>query len=172
MNFIKTIILSTILLLSISAFAQSNKLKETLPDGNRMINLQDPEFADTSFEDILELYKGKVVYLDFWASWCRPCKNEMPYSARIKEQFKDKDVVFVYISSDRNKSAWQNGVTQLNIKGENYLTSAKVWKEYNALFDVKYIPRYILIDKEGNVVDPNAKRPSNPAIVTDIENLL
>jgi thiol-disulfide isomerase/thioredoxin len=172
MNLLRTITFTVIILISTTAFAQQDKIKGELPEGGRMVNLQDPEYADISFEDILELYKGKVIYLDFWASWCRPCKNEMPHSAKIKEQLKDKDVVFVYISSDRNKSAWQNGVSQLKIKGENYLTSAKVWKEYNGLFDVKYIPRYILIDKEGNVADVNAKRPSNPAVVTDIENLL
>ncbi len=80
--------------------------------------------------------------------------------------------MFVYISSDRDPNAWKNGVSQLNIKGENYLTSGNVWKDYNALFNVKTIPRYVLIDKEGKVVSANAKRPSNPGIVTDIEALL
>ncbi len=169
MNILKTIAFSIVFLTTLSAYSQLDKVGD---DGYRMINLQDPEYAETSFQDIMDLYKGKVVYLDFWASWCRPCKNEMPHSAKLKEQFKGKDVVFVYISSDRTKAAWTNGVAQLNIKGENFLTSAKVHHGYNDLFDVKYIPRYVLIDKEGKVVDANAKRPSNPAIATDINNLL
>ena len=172
MNILKTLTLSIVILFSIGAIAQDSKINGQLPDGGRMVNLQDPEYAETSFQDILDLYKGKVVYLDFWASWCRPCKNEMPHSKKIKEQFKGKDVVFVYISSDRDQRAWRNGVSTLNIKGENYLTSPKVWNDYNTLFNVRTIPRYILIDKEGNVVSDNAKRPSNPGIVADINNLL
>lgn len=169
MKTLKTITLTLAILTSISAFSQ---LENTGDDGYRMINLQDSEYSNTTFQDIMDLYKGKVVYLDFWASWCRPCKNEMPHSAKLKEKFKGKDVVFVYISSDRTEAAWRNGVEQIGIKGENFLTSALVYQGYNGLFDVKYIPRYILIDKEGNVVDANAKRPSNPQIATDINNLL
>ncbi|NQU34099.1 MAG: TlpA family protein disulfide reductase [Bacteroidetes bacterium] len=172
MNILKTLTLSVVILFSLGAYAQDSKIKGQLPDGGRMVNLQDPEYAETTFQNILDLYKGKVVYLDFWASWCRPCKNEMPHSSKVKEQFKGKDVVFVYISSDRDPKAWKNGVSQLNIKGENYLTSGNVWKDYNALFNVKTIPRYVLIDKEGKVVSANAKRPSNPEIVTDINKLL
>lgn len=170
MNFIKT--LSAIAIFILATTSGYSQLENTEKDGGRMINLQEPQYAETSFQDILDLYEGKVIYLDFWASWCRPCKNEMPHSAKLKDNFKNKDVVFVYISSDRNEAAWRNGVSQLSIKGENYLTSAKVWQDYNALFDVKYIPRYILIGKDGKVVDTNAKRPSNAEVITDINNLL
>jgi len=170
MNILKSLAtLILVVLVSGTAFSQLDKVGE---NGYRMINLQEPQYAETSFQDILDLYEGKVIYLDFWASWCRPCKNEMPHSAKLKEKFKDKDVVFVYISSDRNEAAWRNGVSQLGIKADNYLTSAKVYNGYNGLFNVKYIPRYILIGKDGQVVDANAKRPSNPEIVTDINNLL
>ena len=117
-------------------------------------------------------FRGQYVLIDFWASWCGPCKKQMPYSSKIKQEFKGKEVVFLYISSDRNEKAWRNAVTALDIKGENYRASAKVWNEYNDLFDVKYIPRYVLIDKNGQVVNDNAKRPSDPAIITDIESLL
>lgn len=167
-KYIKSILLASFILVTTSTIAQNNS-----DDGNGvMINLQEPEYAEMSFQDILDKYKGKVVYIDFWASWCGPCKKQMPYSAKIKKQLDGKDVVFLYISSDRNENAWRNAVAAMNIKGENYRTSAKVWNEYNDLFDVKYIPRYVLIDKNGQVINDNAKRPSDPAIITDIESLL
>lgn len=164
-------ILTTLLVFILISGSATSQL-ENNTEGERMINLREAQYAETTFQDLLDLYKGKVIYLDFWASWCRPCKNEMPHSAKLKETFKGKDVVFVYISSDRNEAAWRNAVSQLSIKGENYLTSVNVYNGYNGQFDVKYIPRYILIDKEGNVVDANAKRPSNPEVIKDINNLL
>lgn len=172
MNILKTLAISIVLFISVNILAQQKPVEIKLPKGAEMVNLKDPEYAGMSFKNIIKKYKGKVIYLDFWASWCRPCKNEMPHSLRMQKHFEGKDVVFVYMSSDRDAKAWKNSVTQLMITGENYLVNAKVWQEYNGLFNVTYIPRYILIDKKGMVVDVNAKRPSNPEIVSDIEKLL
>ncbi len=172
MNLIKSIVLSIVLLTSVNIFAQSQTSDIQVPEGVTIVNLNDTENQGMTFDQIIDSYNGKVVYLDFWASWCRPCKNEMPYSLKMQKHFSGKDVVFVYMSSDRNPKAWENSISQLNITGENYLVSAKVHQEYNSLFDVKFIPRYVLIDKNGNVVDANAKRPSNSEAVKDIEKLL
>jgi thiol-disulfide isomerase/thioredoxin len=80
-KYIKSILLASFILVTTSIIAQNNS-----DDGNGvMINLQEPEYAEMSFQDILDKYKGKVVYIDFWASWCGPCKKQMPYSAKIKK---------------------------------------------------------------------------------------
>jgi len=172
MNTIKTLAIAIVLLISVNVLAQQKTTYEQLPEGTTMVNLNDSKYAGMSFENIINLYKGKVIYLDFWASWCRPCKNEMPHSLKMQQHFKGQDVVFLYISSDRDANAWKNSVKALKITGENYLVSGKVWNEYNTLFNVQYIPRYVLIDKEGNVVNENAKRPSSPESIKDIEKLL
>lgn len=171
MNNIKTIVLSVILIISINVIAQQQTMND-IPDGANLVNLNDSKYQAMSFGKIINLYEGKVVYLDFWASWCGPCKKEMPHSLKMQEHFKGKDVVFIYMSSDRNPKAWQNSIGRLQITGENYLANAKVWKEYNSMFEVKFIPRYVLIDKEGRVVNAMAKRPSNPESIADIEKLL
>ncbi len=172
MNIIKTLALSVVLLISVNVLAQDAAVANKYAEGTNMVNLNDAKYAGMSFENIISLYEGKVIYLDFWASWCRPCKNEMPHSLNMQKHFKGKDVVFLYLSSDRDVKAWKNSVAQLKITGENYLVSPKVHNEYNTLFDVRYIPRYVLIDKEGNVVSATANRPSNPQSTKDIEALL
>ena len=157
-----------ILFLSTLSFSQSVSAElET-----NIIDLNSPEYANTTFDDVIAKYEGKVIYLDFWASWCGPCKREMPYSHKMQETFLGKDVVFLYISSDKNVSAWASAVDNLKLTGEHYLASLSVKRDYGTRFNVRFIPRYILIDKKGNVVDENAKRPSDPATVKDIEALL
>lgn len=146
--------------------AQSSELKTNITD----LNQEDQ--IDTNFDDLVKMYEGKVIYLDFWASWCRPCKVEMPHSLKMQEKFKDKDVAFVYISTDRDANAWKKAISSLNITGEHYRVNRNVHTQMNEKFNVQYIPRYVLIDKKGNVVDANAKRPSNAQIADDIKKLL
>jgi thiol-disulfide isomerase/thioredoxin len=172
MKIIKTLALSIVLLISANVFAQETVVANTYAEGTNMVNLNDAKYAGMSFENIISEYEGKVIYLDFWASWCRPCKNEMPHSLNMQKHFKGKDVVFLYLSSDRDQKAWEKAVAQLKITGENYLVTGKIHNEYNTLFDVKYIPRYVLINKDGEVVNATANRPSNPQSTKDIEALL
>ncbi|HDO28104.1 MAG TPA: TlpA family protein disulfide reductase [Bacteroidetes bacterium] len=144
----------------------SQSLQVTLYD------LGSEQYQNLSLNDILNKYKGKVVYLDFWASWCGPCKREMPYSQKLKKQFKGRDVVFLYFSTDNNAEKWEKAIKQMHINGINYRANPKVRNEIVREFNLQYIPRYILIDKNGKVTDYNAKRPSNPMIAQDIEKLL
>ena len=164
------ILIVSIVVLFLSTLSFSQSLPAELE--TNIIDLNSPEYANTTFDDVIAKYEGKVIYLDFWASWCGPCKREMPYSHKMQETFLGKDVVFLYISSDKNASAWASAVDNLKLTGEHYLASLSVKRDYGTRFNVRFIPRYILIDKKGNVVDENAKRPSDPATVKDIEALL
>ncbi len=168
----KALTISIILLLTLNVFSQQPTTDYTIQEESNLVNLREAKYAGVSFENIINKYKGKVIYLDFWASWCRPCKNEMPYSKKMHHELKGKDVVFVYMSTDKDANTWKTSIAQLQVTGENYLINAKVWNEYNNLFKVTYIPRYVLIDKNGKVVDANAGRPSNPETVKTIMNLL
>lgn len=156
----------TFMLIILAGYIGAQESKTTL------INLNSPENSETTFNDIIKQFDGKVIYLDFWASWCRPCKNEMPHSTKLKKELANEDVVFIYISSDRDANAWKKAIKELNITGYNYLTSANIYNQYNSLYNVKYIPRYVLFNKKGKAVDVNAKRPSNPETLKDIKKLL
>ena len=145
---------------------------QTVSSKAKLVDMNEEKHATKSLDDILKKYRGKVIYLDFWASWCGPCKREMPYSTQLKKKYDGKDVVFVYISTDKNAAQWENMVEQMELVGEHYRASNKIKMELVERFNLQYIPRYVLINKEGKVADDNAKRPSDPMISGDIDKLL
>ncbi|MFT3678015.1 MAG: TlpA disulfide reductase family protein [Chitinophagaceae bacterium] len=115
--------------------------------------------GDNSFAAIFKKYKGKIVYVDFWASWCAPCRTEMPNAARLKEKLKTEEIVFVYFGYNDREKAWQKAREQLDIKGEHYLLSEQMIRDANALFGINGIPHYAIIDREGKIISKRAERP-------------
>ncbi|MEL6631138.1 MAG: TlpA disulfide reductase family protein [Bacteroidota bacterium] len=129
--------------------------------------LVDEEGEEVSLSD----YKGKVVYLDFWASWCGPCRGEMPYSKKLKAKFEGKDVVFLYVSIDNTKDAWLKGIEDMQIEGEHAFAPG-FQHEVPKSYGVEGIPAYFLINKDGTIANSRPARPSNDKIYGQIEEAL
>lgn len=125
-----------------------------------------------SFKQLTDRYKGKVIYIDIWASWCAPCLSEMPYSQKLYKEYSKDDIVFVYLAANDSEGKWRANIARHNVAGEHYLMDNNLQQEAYINLFIRSIPHYALIDKQGKIVDANAKHPSNPELRNDIQRLL
>lgn len=147
---------------------------------NKAINIKtsdiifDVDKAQKSLTNIIDSLKNKVIYIDFWASWCVPCVEELPFSKKLISSFKDKDVAFVFLSLDTYSTSWLNAIKRNDIgkSGLQYLIVDIKNNYFINKYNVGPIPRYILIDKTGKVFDPDAPRPSEQKTSILINQLL
>ncbi len=112
----------------------------------------------------LEDLKGKLVYIDVWATWCGPCKGELPHLQKLEKAYHRKPVHFVSVSVDENKAAWEKMVKDKKLGGIQ-LHADKNWKsDFVQAYKINGIPRFILLDKQGNIISADAPRPSSDEI--------
>ena len=96
--------------------------------------------------------KGKVVLVDFWASWCGPCRREMPNLVHAYKQFKNKNFEIVGVSLDQNSNAWKESIEKLNLTWPQ-MSDLKFWDSEGAkLYAVNSIPHTVLIDGNGTII--------------------
>lgn len=122
-----------------------------------------PEFA---FPDIngktvsLADLRGKYVYIDCWATWCVPCRGEIPHLKKLEETFQGMNIAFVSISCDRDRAKWETMVKEQGLYG------IQLWGGEDNEFFRKYraqtIPRFIFIGPDGRIINPDMTRPSDP----------
>ena len=154
-------------------------LREALPTGMVSPSFEEYEnFAGgtTSLSDL----NGKYVYIDVWATWCGPCKREIPSLKEVEAKYHDKNIEFVSISVDdarrsgtdeKAHEAWKTMVAEKELGGVQ-LFSDKAWKsDFIQAYKINGIPRFILIDPAGNIVTPDAPRPSSPALIELFDSL-
>nr|WP_299381258.1 TlpA disulfide reductase family protein [Allomuricauda sp.] len=107
-------------------------------------------------------FKGKYVYVDIWATWCGPCKMEIPHLKKVEEAYHEKNIAFVSISVDKEKQrkSWEKMVEEKSLGGVQLFADKSFKSDFIKKYQVQGIPRFILIDPNGNIVDSNAPRPS------------
>jgi len=121
----------------------------------------------------LESLKGKYVYIDVWATWCGPCRQEIPSLQKVEQQYEGKNIEFVSISIDAKKDydKWKKLVTDQKLGGTQLIAD----NDWNSKFVKDYaidgIPRFILVGPDGNIVNADAPRPSDPQLVNLLTTL-
>jgi thiol-disulfide isomerase/thioredoxin len=155
---------------------QSDFVKiQVLEYSNETVKIERPEITSSLdlLSNLIQKYKGMVLYIDISATWCSPCMFELPKSIVLHEDLKNKAVEFIYLFAKSNKNDWEKLSLNLGLKGENLLLTND---EYITLLTNYKIdsgfPQFLLIDKNGELVTKTAKRPSDPELKKDIIKLL
>ncbi|TRZ42057.1 TlpA family protein disulfide reductase [Robertkochia solimangrovi] len=137
-----------------------------------------PDFKDyvnytggtTSLQDL----RGKYVYIDIWATWCKPCKYEIPYLEKIENFYEDSNIEFVSISIDRKEEeqAWRSMIEEKKMGGIQLWAGKNKDIEFVDKYYVQGIPRFILLDPDGKIIEYDAPRPSDPKLKEILDRLL
>ena len=149
------------------AYDVATKLTSGSPSP-KFSNYENFNGGTTSLDD----FKGKVTYIDIWATWCLPCRGEIPALKELEKKFHGKDVAFVSISIDQNKDEWKEFVKSEDLKGVQLFAENAFESQFIQDYGIRQIPTFIIIDKEGKIVNTDAPRPSSDEITGLLEGLL
>ena len=150
-----------------SSYEEKQYIATVLAKGNpspKFEGYENIKGGTTSLDDL----KGKYVYVDVWATWCGPCKREIPFLKEVEKAYHGKNIEFVSISVDKAKDhdKWIKMVDEKELGGVQLFADNDWNSDFVKGYKISGIPRFILIDPSGNIVTPEAPRPSSKDLIT------
>ncbi len=107
-------------------------------------------------------FKGKYLYIDLWATWCGPCRREIPFLKKLEEDYKGRNITFLSLSTDARRSDWLKMIQAQQLSGIQLFLGAG--QRFQVAYKAEGIPHFILLDPEGKIVNGNMLRPSSPDV--------
>jgi len=154
--------------------ADAKQLKASLPKGSFSVGEEVPNITLTDITGqtlSLNSLRGKVVLIDFWASWCGPCRGENPNVVVAYNKYKDKGFTVFSVSLDTNKDQWQAAINKDGLAWPNHVSDLKGWQSDPAkLYNVKGIPATFLIDQQGKLIAMNLRGEDLQAKLAELLN--
>ena len=134
-------------------------------DGDMSIDFSHPNI----FSEMISLssFRGRLVYIDVWATWCGPCIAEIPSLERLQMDYENMDIIFLSVSVDTDKEAWKKMLTEYQLGGVQLWADG--WSQITKSYAIFGVPRFILVDKSGKLIAVNAPRPSSNEIRSMID---
>jgi len=157
--------------LAVSNQQTKNQIKTNKNMNSFSVNEVPKTTTDSVLSSILKKYKGKVVYVDFWATWCSPCLYGIRQIKSLKDEMANENIVFVYITNQTSpEETWSNMIT--GIKGEHFRISRDEWNNLKSKYNISSIPRTMLIDKHGAIRNEKYETVNNEMLKGELEKLL
>ena len=123
------------------------------------------------FPYIFSKFKGKIILIDLWATWCGPCRAANIAMKPLKKEFADKGIVYVFVAGDNSPlEEWNNMIPDLH--GEHFKLSAEQWSYIDMTFGIKGVPTYFLIDRKGNIREKFTGYPGNTRMEKNLLQLI
>ncbi len=143
----------------------------SLKSADDVANMSDGEKI---LRKIIEPYKGRLILLDVWGTWCNPCKEALSHSKEEFERLKKFDLVYLYLANRSSDQSWKNVIKEYDVLGDNvvhYNLPAEQQSAIENFLDIHSFPSYRLIDRDGTVLDVNASPRELEALANLLEKM-
>ena len=164
------ILIIILFLITICSGCNRKKIDNIPNPSPKFVNYENFDGGKTSLDDL----KGQILLIDVWATWCEPCLAELPALSKLQLKYQGKAIEFVSISVDEPKyrQKWKDMIRDQELKGIHLIADSSMQSKFIKDYKFNGIPRFILIDADGNIINPNAPRPSDPELDILLESLL